>query len=325
LNNINQEIKDPLCWKSFQTYYKARFPYLKKLTKRTDFCDLCCRLKQTLNDKKTLPENKLIAQNELENHTIEYSEARKAYSDHRKITAKENGWVVLSLDYAENITLPHLIDQPASFFFKTLKKVDLFGIADENNNSQLNFLIDEGFRIKKGPNSVISMLDYYLRTLIKKGSSLILYCDNCGGQNKNQYLIGYLAYMVKVEKYLNGAELYFMIVGHTKFGPDGNFGTLKRKLRDENVYSITDLIGETGIVQASAKNNFDITYKDPFTGEKKFEWKNWKGFIGEHFKPCTGIRTWHAIKIPPQTFHIQVSPSVTSPFSDYKIMDSEIP
>jgi len=168
------------------------------------------------------------------------------------------------------------------------------------------------------------MLDYYPRTLIKKGSNLILYCDNCGGQNKNQYLIGYLAYMVKVEKYLNGVELYFMIVGHTKFGPDGNFGKLKRKLRDENVYNITDLIGETGIVQTSVKNNFDITYKDPFTGKKNFKWKNWKGFIGEHFKPCTGIRTWHAIKIPHQTFHIQVSPSVTSPFSDYKIMDSDI-
>ena len=38
-------------------------------------------------------------------------------SDHRKITAKENGWVVLSLDYAENITLPHLLDQPVSFLF----------------------------------------------------------------------------------------------------------------------------------------------------------------------------------------------------------------
>ena len=209
-----------------------------------------------------------MAQNELESHIAEYSEARKAYSDHRKITAKVDGWVVLSIDYAENIKLPHLLDQPATFYFKTLKKIDLFGIMDENIGTQLNFLIDEGFRIKKGPNSVISMLDCYLRTFIKKGSNLIPYCDNCGGQNKNQFLIGYLSYMVKVEKYLNRAEIYFMVVGHTKFGPDANFGTLKKRIRDEDVYCITDLIGEKGIVQISAKNNFDITYKDPLTGEK---------------------------------------------------------
>jgi len=44
--------KDPLCWKTFNDYYKAKFPFFKQLTKNTDFCDLYCRLKQTIIDKK---------------------------------------------------------------------------------------------------------------------------------------------------------------------------------------------------------------------------------------------------------------------------------
>jgi len=37
-------------------------------------------------------------------------------------------------------------------------------------------------------------------------------------------LIGYLSYLVKVKKMFACIELYFLIVGHTKFGPDSQFG-----------------------------------------------------------------------------------------------------
>jgi len=314
--------KDPLCWKTFYTYYKTRFPYYKQLNKKTDFCDQCCRLKQAIVDRKSTQENKDQAKINLEEHRKLYTEARQTYTEHRKKTAFEDGWIVISLDYAENLFVPHLPVQPGAFYFHTRRKVELFGITNEATNIQANFLIDEPFRVKKGPNSVISMLDYYIRTFISPGSNLIIYCDNCGGQNKNQYLIGYLAYIVKVLKILKRVELYFLVVGHTKFAPDSHFGTIKNLFKRSTCESIIDLVGNEGIICKSAKNNFEIPYKDPITKEKNFEFYDWRSFIGSYFNECSGIRSWHVVKIPDITENILVADHVTAPLREYKITNN---
>ena len=87
-----------------------------------------------------------------------------------------------------------------NFYFKTRRKIDVFGIDNEASNTQLSFLIDEPFNIQKGPNSVISMLHFYLARYVPNGTSLILYADNCPGQNKNKTIVTYLSYLVKVIK-----------------------------------------------------------------------------------------------------------------------------
>ena len=46
----------------------------------------------------------------------------KAYSDHQLKTAKEDGYIVLSFDFAENILVPLLSPQPSKFYFASRKK-----------------------------------------------------------------------------------------------------------------------------------------------------------------------------------------------------------
>jgi len=74
---------------------------------------------------------------------------------------------------------------PSIFYFKTRRKVELFGIVDEGTRIQCNFLVDEPFKTLKDPNSVISMVHHYLMTQVPEGCTLIVYCDNSPGQNKN--------------------------------------------------------------------------------------------------------------------------------------------
>ena len=174
-----------MCWKTFHNFSKSQFPYVKRLSKRTDFCDLCCKRKEILNDPKKSIDEKDMSRLNLQAHLKLAEEARKSYSDTRKNFIKEDDKFLISFDFAENILLPIKIDEPSSFYFKTRRKVDLFGICNENTNSQLNFLIDEEFKIGKDGNAVISMLDFYLRQCVPPNSSLVLYCDNCPGQNKN--------------------------------------------------------------------------------------------------------------------------------------------
>jgi len=53
-------------------------------------------------------------------------------------------------------------------------------------------------------------------------------------QNKNQDVLVYLSYLVKIQKRHPQIDFYFLVAGHTKFGPDGNFGTIKSKIKQSN-------------------------------------------------------------------------------------------
>ena len=63
----------------------------------------------------------------------------------------------------------------------------------------MNYLIDEDNSIgpngthTHGPNSVISMLDHYFDNHGLKEKECHLHCDNCVGQNKNNYVVGYFS------------------------------------------------------------------------------------------------------------------------------------
>jgi len=216
--------------------------------------------------------------------------------------------------------LPNLIETPGIFYFKTRRKIDLFGICNEGAKLQANFLIDEGCKIGKGPNSVISMLNHYLMKNIPKDASIILYANNCSGQNKNQTVVGYLTYLVKVLRYYKRIELYFMLSGHTNFSPDGHFGRIKSCINQNNCFSIVDLVGSEGKIQKSSIFNYEIFYKDPLTSTVNFLWRDWKQFIKERFMSCPGIRDWHCIKIDQEGDEIQVSNFIDKPLRNIKIM-----
>lgn len=215
---------------------------------------------------------------ELNSHLEIAKKARSAYSSHRQMTALEEGKYIISFDYSENILLPHLVNEPGIFYFKSRRRSEVFGIVNEKMKKQMNYIIDEGFTIGKGPNSVISMIDYYLNQNIPTGSNLVFYCDNCPGQNKNRDVIAYFTYLVKVAKKYSSIELYFMVSGHSRFTPDGNFGNLKAYINKSNCYSVLDLLGVDGCVQKSSSNNTEIVYKILLQNKKTLI-----GMIGKAF------------------------------------------
>jgi len=95
-------------------------------------------------------------QTDLNKH-LEYAEkARKHYN---QMKSAIDHYTVLPFDFAENVLLPNKVDEPGIFYLKT-RKIELFGINNEKTNVQHNFLIDECFKISKGPDTVISMLHH---------------------------------------------------------------------------------------------------------------------------------------------------------------------
>ena len=102
-------------------------------------------------------------------------------------------------DFAEQVHIPHHSRQVDPMYFKVWGKIQLFGICCDSNKKQINYLIDEDDSIgangthTHGPNSVISMLDHYFDKHGLKEKECHLHCENCVGQNKNNYVVGCLA------------------------------------------------------------------------------------------------------------------------------------
>lgn len=84
-------------------------------------------------------------------------------------------------------------------YFQTLRKVHICGVRSDREPKQLNFLINEDETIGPdgtkvhGPDFVMSMLDWTLENHNSGEMSIFctIHADNCCGQNKNQYVIGY--------------------------------------------------------------------------------------------------------------------------------------
>lgn len=89
-------------------------------------------------------------------------------------------------------------------------------------------------------NCVFTLLHNYLETSLPI-DNLILFPDNCVGQNKNNAVLHYLLCRVEKGKHTR-ILLNFLLTEHTKFTPDRLFGVLKSKCAATNIDTYDGLI-----------------------------------------------------------------------------------
>ena len=83
------------------------------------------------------------------------------------------------------------------------------------------------------------MLHHYLNRI--NVETIILFADNCTGQNKNNAVLHYLSWRVQTGLNVK-IGLNFLLAGHTKFSPDRGFGIFKYAYSRSNVDCLSDLI-----------------------------------------------------------------------------------
>ncbi len=129
--------------------------------------------------------------------------------------------------------LPHFsAEQPADLYYFSELTVNVFRIANMCNKptTMLAYGYTE-YEGGKGGNNVASLL---LKGLIdlgwlrddKVGKRLSIVMDNCGGQNKNNFVLCVALWLVEL-KYFKSVEFIFYIRGHTKNACDRLFNQLK--------------------------------------------------------------------------------------------------
>ena len=93
-----------------------------------------------------------------------------------------------SWDYAQQLHYPTNPQQPGPIYFKTTRKCGIFGIVNDGNSLQHNYLIDEAVALGKGANSTISYVHHYLREHGMGETDALLHADNCSGESLIYYL-----------------------------------------------------------------------------------------------------------------------------------------
>ena len=128
---------------------------------------------------------------------------------------------------------------------------EIFGIV--NAGVKRGFVYVHGRETgHKDSNSVANLLLMHIFKEWKGEDTLILYLDNCGGQNKNKTVLGFL-FMLVEGTIFSRIHLCFMVPGHTKFEPDQLFGAISTTLKNRSWLGDQELLAHVATVQYGGK------------------------------------------------------------------------
>ena len=269
---------------------------------RTDVCDKCERFRSQVMSAVS-EQQKAVALASFSDHLQHAQRERDHYQECTTAAAEELRGAAIAappqrpcsrdltkthytFDFAQLLQLPHSSRQVGPIYFKTPRKVHLFGVCNEGVPHQLNYPIDEAQTIGQngtkshGANAVVSLLHHYFAWFGQGEQQCVLHADNCGGQNKNKTVIAYCAWRVICSLH-HSITLSFMIAGHTRCLVDGHFGLLKRKYRRSDVHSIPQL--EAAVNDSAATNTAHVVDGNEI-------WRAWDVFFAEFFRPVPNVQ-----------------------------------
>lgn len=295
---------------TFKSIWCQCVPHIRLMEPRSDVCAKCDKYRKLISDSVTEVDKLSNTEQYAAHITIAragrsfynkcISDSREelvSYSQHSEVIegaqpcASNLFCTHYNFDFAQSFCLPHQCLQVGPLYFLSPLKVHCFGICNEGNKKQVNYLFDEGHSIgvdgKKchGPNNVISMLHHYLSTFGLGEKHAFFHADNCGGQNKNKTVIGYFLWRVAMGLH-ESISLHFMEPGHTKSMCDACFGKIRQLFRRSDVDTVSQL---AEVVNKSANINVaQVCHTDP-----DFNWCEWDSLLIQFLKPFKGIRKYY--------------------------------
>lgn len=221
--------------KIFESEYNFGFGY-----PRSDTCSKCDEFKAkkqilSLELSKTSTPEKLqelgkqlkTLETELEFHQRKAATFYERKRSCRQLCSKKVDHEAVTMDYQKNLPVPNISTNVV--YYKRQLTVQLFNIHVLSTGDSYFFSYDQTVA-KKGANDVTSMLhEYILNFLSPEVKFLYVFCDSCGGQNKNNTLIRYLHYVVHKIKRLYSITVTFPERGHSYMECDRNMALIPKR------------------------------------------------------------------------------------------------
>ena len=217
--------------------YKHIFNYELNITfgyPRTDICDTCEKQQANLATAKANNDpaeaKKIETEHELHIRKADVFNTQLCEVTESALEMNDDcDTAVIAMDFQKNLPLP--LTNIGQEYYKRQLWLHNFCIHDNVNNLAWMFLYSENFAAK-GPNEVISCLDFFINRLSSKIRKLHIFADNCFSQNKNRYLFSYL-YATAHSK-LDEIHIYYPIPGHSRMPCDRDFAHIEKKRRKKD-------------------------------------------------------------------------------------------
>jgi hypothetical protein len=168
-------------------------------------------------------------------HLHEASKRRFIYGDDNKLAIqarKENiQFQMISFNFKQNINIPYQSWQANMLFYKRKIAINIFNVVNEGDGIHNIYCYEERVGNKSADEICTILWDYFVfqkLSLLKSGNHLVVYADNCAGQNKNRYIIAFFHYIVVVLGWFPSIRIKYMVSGHTHFSPDRCFSWLNK-------------------------------------------------------------------------------------------------
>jgi len=201
-------------------------------TPKTDTCRTCSAY-ETLKAASSSDADRSKHETEL---TVHKSEAAKAFQLLQKDTGiyDESEQLTLAFDLQQALPTPKLNVGPA--FYKRKIMTYNVGIHNCGQNTAVMMLWPETVA-GRGADEIGSCILKYFNSVTVSSRKLVVYSDNCSGQNKNFTIMSLWLYLINTGKF-DEIRHIFPISGHTLLPCDRDFGDIERVLRKhEQIYT----------------------------------------------------------------------------------------
>ncbi|PSN43280.1 hypothetical protein C0J52_19993 [Blattella germanica] len=219
-------------YKIFKEMFNLRFG-----RPQVDTCVTC----ESLNTKIKSPAlNEVARRSAVAELIVHKRKSKKIYHKLEEVRNK-----CQSDDSIAGLCFDFMIYSSARLFYYRQLTVNVFCITNLKDNSSKLYIYHEG-TCRKGPNEVTSFIHDYLNTELNgRVTTLFLFSDNCGAQNKSNTIVRYCSALAENARF-EEVQQYYPVRGHSFLPCDRAFGIIKRAIkridRIYTVYQLTEII-----------------------------------------------------------------------------------
>lgn len=223
----------------FNTHFNLSFHKPKK-----DSCLYCDRFMQGSADEETYRE-----------HIRQKDRARQEKAKDKAACQEDCSQIACTFDLQQVLSTPNTTT--STIFYKRKLSTYNLSVYSLGTKSGTCILWDET-EGKRGANEIGSCILLYLQSLPISITKVILYSDNCGGQNKNRYFSAALIHALHEIDHIQIIDHKYLQTGHTHMEVDSIHAAIECAKRSVSVYVPRDW--ETVCRCARKRNPYTVLY-----------------------------------------------------------------
>lgn len=203
---------------------------------KSDTCNYCDKVDIKIKSSQMHDsENVAEIENLKQEKELHLTRAKAAQSLLKGLRSNaDDSFLVIAFDLQQALPTPKLTT--GIQYYKRKLWTYNFCIHNVKTGSSTMYLWDESTG-RRGSCEIASCLYDYLCKVDVNVKKVIMFSDNCSGQNKNLNLVLANLYFIHKDQFTE-IKHYFMIPGHSYLPCDRDFGNIEREIRNSTVYTM---------------------------------------------------------------------------------------